>query len=74
MATADHRTADGYVWDGVVVESSGECAVAVVVVGVGGEWRERGTDMVRAPPTDTQSGRIGMINQVLEHVAAGAGR
>ena len=47
--------------------------MAVVVVGVGSEWRERGTDMVRAPPADTQSGRIGMINQVLEHVAAGAG-
>lgn len=52
VATADHRTADGAVWDGVVVESSGECAVAVVVVGMGGEWRERGIDVVRTPPAD----------------------
>jgi hypothetical protein len=73
VATADHRTADGSVWDGVVVESSGECAVAVVVVGVGGEWRERGTDVVRAPPADTQSGRVCMSDEVLEQVAAGAG-
>lgn len=47
--------------------------MAVVVVGVGGEWRERGTDVVRAPPADTQSGRVCMSDEVLEQVVAGAG-
>ena len=47
VATADHRTADGDIWHGVVLEQSGECSVAVVVDDVVSQCEQYGIDVVR---------------------------
>jgi hypothetical protein len=46
LAVADVATANGGFWDSVALEHGSECAVAMVVAGVGGEWGKCGADVV----------------------------
>ena len=47
--------------------------MANVVAGVAGEWGGGGTDVGGVAPADDYSGSGCMSDEVLEHVAAGAG-